>query len=49
MRVIAPAQRDELAAVIARLRSRRDSARSFAVSLPSRQRRARSSPASEPR
>jgi len=38
VRVIAPAQRDELAAVIARLRSRRDCARCLAESLCSRQR-----------
>ena len=49
MRVMAPAQRDELSAVMARFRSRRDSARSFAVSLPSAERFARSTPASEPR
>jgi hypothetical protein len=49
VRVIAPAQRDELAPVNERFCSRRESAFSLAESRPLRQRSARSLAASEPR
>jgi hypothetical protein len=49
VRVIAPAQREELVAVRERLRTRREVARAFASSLPSRHLRARSPFASDPR
>ena len=49
VRVIAPAQRDELVAVSKRFRSRREVARASASHLPARHLRARSEEASEPR
>ena len=49
VRVIAPAHRDDEAAVSARFRTARDRARPFASSRPSTHRAARSRPASEPR